>query len=332
MSTILDPGTLLLVALAALIISGALAPLETLGWWAGWYGDPPNRSNLDPKRASDEEDDLTDEAISPPRPDIDPWVIFLTGVHAVGHVSYIRNETLLVQELRRAFPRGRVVEVFPYSVTQRPLSGDRTFSRAWRLAQGWKLSRRRSAQMVSFIINIRNIWQVLVSADRRYGPIYNLGKAELILRTLRRRGLPERSNAHIVLIGYSGGAQIAAGAAPFIKRESGARVSVLSLGGMISAEPGLLDTDHIVHLRGGRDRVERLVHAMFPGRWRALPWSPWNVARRRGTLRELTLGDVEHTGARSYFDAQHQAQDGRSYLAVTCAALVALIRDPEAPL
>lgn len=328
MNALLDPSTLLFVALLALLISGALAPLETLGWWAGWYDDPPNRRNLHPDRASDDEDDLSERTASPARPDIDPWVVFLTGVHAVGRVSYVRSESRLVQQLRHALPQGRVVEVFPYSVTPRTLSADRTLSRAWRTAQRWKLSSRRSARLLSFIINIRNLWQVLVSADRRYGPIYNLGTAELILRTLRRRGLPERSHARIVLIGYSGGAQIAAGAAPVIKRESGARVSVVSLGGMISADPGLLEADHVVHLRGGRDRVERWVGAMFPGRWRALPWSPWNVAKRRGTLRELTLGDAEHTGARSYFDDERPSSDGRSYLEATRDALLALIDEP----
>jgi hypothetical protein len=46
--TLLDPVTLLLVALLALLLSGAFAPVEALGWWAGWYGDRADERALDP--------------------------------------------------------------------------------------------------------------------------------------------------------------------------------------------------------------------------------------------------------------------------------------------
>ncbi len=41
----------IVVLVLALLISGALAPLETLGWWAGWFGvapehDPPPETGV----------------------------------------------------------------------------------------------------------------------------------------------------------------------------------------------------------------------------------------------------------------------------------------------
>jgi len=162
--------------------------------------------------------------------------------------------------------------------------------------------------------------------------MYNRGSAELIVRSLRRRGLPLTPGARIVLIGYSGGAQIAAGAAPFVKEQTGADITVISLGGMISADPGLLQSDQILHLYGRADRIQRLVQLFFPGRWRALAWSPWNQALARGTLREIAISPCDHTGAEGYFDHDTPAPDGRSYFAVTLAVLAAAARDPRGPL
>lgn len=331
-----DPGTIALVALAALLVMGALAPLETLGWWAGWYGDPVDDRQLDPLSGHPEEVDAAapvaaaPDAAAPPTPEpiAGPWVVYLAGIHAVGPVTHARREARLVARLRAELSRGRVLEVFPYSVTNRALTGQRIFSRIWRWSLNAKLSGRRLSQIGGFLINVRNLWQVLVSADRRYGPFYSRGSAELIVRSLRRRGFPiddgGAASAHIVLVGYSGGAQMAAGAAPFVHQRTGAAVTVVSLGGVLSADPGLLETEHVWHLIGRADRVQRWTSWLFPGRWRLLSWSPWNVARRRGRLRTVTIGPCDHTGKDGYLDEEAFVADGRSHLDVTVDVLAAI--------
>jgi hypothetical protein len=341
-----DLGTIALVAVAALLVAGALAPLEALGWWAGWYGDPVDESELDPTldvgveggpgvegapgvgarrgvESAPGVDGATGAASAVGVP-IDPWVVFLSGVHAVDAESHGRREAALLERLRRSLPAGRVIQVFPYSVTDRALTGERVFAGLWRLALRAKTSRRRAAQMLGFVINLRNTWQVLVSADRRYGPFYNRGSAALIVRALRRRGLPAGARPRVVLIGYSGGAQVAVGAAPFVKEATGAEVTVVSLGGVLSADPGVLEAATTWHLHGRRDRVQRLSAWAFPGRWRLLPWSPWNVARHRGTLRTVVIGPCDHTGKDGYLDADAHVADGRSHLDVTADVLAAI--------
>ncbi|MFU8889178.1 MAG: hypothetical protein ACNA8N_11315 [Trueperaceae bacterium] len=333
-----DPGTVALVALAALLVMGALAPLETLGWWAGWYGDPVDERHVDPHSGHPDEADAPDPvapapgaaAPAAPAPEriAEPWVVYLSGIHAVGPVTHERREARLVARLRAALPGGRVLEVFPYSVTNRALTGQRIFARVWRWSLNAKLSGRRLAQVGGFLINIRNLWQVLVSADRRYGPFYSRGSAELIVRSLRRRGFPidDRggARARIVLVGYSGGAQMAAGAAPFVRERTGAEVTVVSLGGVLSADPGLLEAERVWHLVGRADRVERITSWFFPGRWRLLSWSPWHVARRRGRLHTVVIGPGDHTGDDGYLDEEAFVADGRSHLDVTVDVLAAI--------
>jgi hypothetical protein len=355
-----DLGTIALVAVAALLIAGALAPLEALGWWAGWYGDPVDEAELDPALdvgveappgppcGEDAHGIEAARVAAPPAVEgapgpggaaggaVDPWVVFLSGVHAVDAEGYVRREAALLERLRRSLPRGRVIQVFPYSVTDRALTGERVFAGLWRLALRAKTSRRRATQMLGFVINLRNVWQVLVSADRRYGPFYNRGSAALIVRALRRRGLAAGGRGddrpRIVLIGYSGGAQVAAGAAPFVEEATGAVVTVVSLGGVIAADPGLLAAEAVWHLHGRRDRVQRLSAWAFPGRWRLLPWSPWNVARHRGALRTVVIGPCDHTGTGGYLDADARVADGRSYFDVTADVLTAIAAGRSAAL
>lgn len=320
-----DLGTITLLAVAALLLAGALAPLETLGWWAGWFGDAVDEDALDPERTSPSEADADGATVATgPDDPTAPWIVYLSGIHAVDDHGYLKREAVLLDRLRRDLPRGHVAQVFPYSVTNRALTGERVFAGAWRWALRAKLSRRRLAQAAGFVINLRNFWQVLVSADRRYGPFQNRGSAELIVRSLRRHGFGAEAHGRVLLIGYSGGAQIALGAAPFVRTATAAPVTVVSLGGVISADPGVLEADATWHLYGRRDRLHRWSAWAFPGRWRLLPWSPWNVARQRGALREVAISSCDHTGDHGYLDDETHAADGRSYLDVTADVIAAI--------
>ena len=322
----IDLGTLALIALVAFMIAGALAPLETLGWWAGWYGD-----EVDAAEALAEADtERAREAIYPAfeRDDREyaRFIVYLSGIQSVSDATYVGREAQALEALREALPDTAVLEVFPYSVTNRALTGQRVFSAFWRWALRGKVGQRRLGQIAGFVINFRNLWQVGVSADRRYGPYYNRGSAQLIVQSLVRQGYRLGSGTPVTLVGYSGGGQVAVGAAPFVKEQTGGPVTVVSLGGVLAADPGLLEADRVFHLYGRRDGVQRMGALFFPGRWPVFGYSPWNQARQRGTLRIVPIGPSDHTGPGGYLDADARASDGRSYFQVTVDVLAAIVR------
>jgi hypothetical protein len=312
----IDLGTLLLVALLALFVAGALSPLETLGWWAGWYGRARHQQILV-------------RALPGAPPARARYLVFLSGIHSVSDEAYAEREIALLQRLEERMPELAIVPVFPYSVTNRALTGQRVFAWFWRLLLRRKLDHRLLAGITGQLINLRNLWQVAVSADRRYGPLYNQGSADLIVRTLLEHGYDPARAAPITLVGYSGGAQIATGAAPHLHELLGVRIEVISLGGVLSADPGIEAVDRLYLLAGSRDRVQRLGALVFPGRWPLFPYSSWNRARQRGRIARIDLGAVGHTGRDGYLDSEARLQDGRSYLEHTVDAIATIVEGGE---
>ena len=69
------------------------------------------------------------------------------------------------------------------------------------------------------LIDWRNLTQVFVSMDPRYGPIYNKGIEEKLATVLEQQGYPVGTDRPITLIGYSGGAQVSLGAAFYLVHE-----------------------------------------------------------------------------------------------------------------
>jgi len=305
--SLLDGATLTLVLLFAVLISAALAPLETLGWWAGWFGpDEAKSAELEP----------------PPTPSkAKQFVVFLAGIHTVSEETYARREQGLLESLRQRLPDAAIVEIFPYSVNNRALTGQRFFSWFWRLVLNLKLSRFGVA---GIIINLRNIFQVAVSADRRYGPLYNQGTAETIFEALRQHGYAPGSGVPVSLIGYSGGGQIAAGTASYLKPMLDAPLTIISLGGIMASEDGMLVLDGLYHLVGSRDRVHKLGY-LFPGRWKFLPYSAWNLALAKGIAKIIPMGPVDHTGRDGYLDINFTLPDGRTSMQQTVDVISAIV-------
>ncbi|CAN5822826.1 hypothetical protein BH24DEI2_BH24DEI2_21530 [soil metagenome] len=291
-----------------------LAPLEALGWWAGWYNDDAHPSVPGGVRA------LVEDSSAAPRAH---YIVFLDGVAKATPENYDDVQDLL-DRLSAALPDAAVLgDVLPYAVSGAPLTTSRPLSRFWRYARERKL--KDANNPFGFLINVRNIFQVLVSADKRYGPIYHLGEAQTIIQDLLNHGYRPGSGVPITLIGFSGGAQVAAGVTPFLKRLLSAPIDLISLGGVVSADAGLLDVRYLYHLAGSKDPVEKFSTLLFPGRWSWVASSSWNRAKRRGKFTYIPMGPLTHNGPGNYIDEASFLPNGESHLAHTAATILKIL-------
>jgi predicted Abi (CAAX) family protease len=302
------------IGVVALIFAGLLAPLETLGWWAGWYGDDPD---ISPQRVALES--VSSNAL-PSR-----YVVYVDGV-GQSKEEYTPDVVEFVRSLQAVLPQD--VEFLQglmfYSVLNRPLDRDRPLSWIWRLAD--RMRWQNPTSLMGFMVNLRNAWIVAVSADKRYGPLYNQGIAEVLCRGLLERGYQPGSGIPITAIGYSGGAQMSVAMAPYLKRVLGADIEVISLGGVMSANNNFLKLEHLYHLVGDKDGVARLGPILFPGRRKWFPLSYWNRAMRKGKISQISLGPMGHQVPGGIMDPDALLPNGKSHLQHTIATIIAILQ------
>lgn len=300
LETLGDLLTLVGFFFAGLFLWLALSPFETLGWWAGWFGDTIY------------EDARLAEASAPAdRSSPDAYVLFLSGVGRTSSETVAYRERDFLQRLRRKQPRSVIIDdIFPYATNNLSLTAKPFIAPLWRLSL-W--SKVRGVTLPGYLINMRNIAQVLISADRRYGPLFNQGVAEVLMQALLRHGYVLEQKTPVFLIGFSGAGQIAVGASLYLKEWLKAPIFVISLGGIFGSDPALLFIDHLYHLVGTNDTVER-ARLLAPGRWSIFATSIWNRVVRQGKVTHINMGPMAHLGPGSYLDAKSELPDGVSFV------------------
>ena len=285
---------LIIFGVGAVLITAALSPLETLTWWAGWSDQelaetPPSQDiGAAPQAAPDSNAHKK-------------YVVYLSGVATISGKFLHPRERAFLRALNMRRDDVEIIDtIFPYSAAGIPMhSGQRMFEGLWRFLQKRKI--RNRATILSSLINIRNVFQVMVSADHRYGPIYNQGIAKLIEETLIKRGYAPHSNAPIILVGYSGGAQIALGAALFLRANLGAPVHIISVGGVFASDPGFHAAQSFHHIVGEKDGTAKMGSVLFPERWGFFSHSAWNQARQHGRIKMVRPKNLGHMGAKRLF-------------------------------
>jgi predicted Abi (CAAX) family protease len=311
---------LLGISLIAFIFGAFLAPLEALGWWAGWYGEGVEET---------ETMGFVERPVQDGTP-ISRYIIYLDGIGQATY-RYLPDVEEFLDRLEASLPKDMVLirGILPYSVLNLPLTEDRPFAWLWRIADSFQVSRYGSlvGTLTSFLINLRNVLIVTVSADGRYGPIYNRGMAQVMYDSLVDHGYQPGSSTPLTLVGFSGGGQIALGALPFLKQSLQASIEVISIAGVISGNARVLQAEHLYHLVGDRDPVERLAPIFFPKRWKLFYLSNWNRAKRRAKISFFSLGAVGHSGAGGVMDSAKTLPDGRTHLQQTLDLVTQIITD-----
>ena len=172
---------LLRISLLAFTFAGLLAPFEALGWWAGWYGsDRPTQelSLFEPEVSTYQ---TQPQQALPSK--ANHYIVYLDGIGKSSFEDSCRVEKFL-DKLSESLPGDRILikDIIPYSVINLPLTIDRP------LAAFWQWINQHKVKGLGFLILLRNMFQVAVSVDRRYGPIYNRGTAQVIINSLLDRG------------------------------------------------------------------------------------------------------------------------------------------------
>lgn len=318
MSWLVDQmGNLLLLFCFLVFITAVLAPFEALGWWAGYGSRPlvPDEPFLEPVESS--------------APEAHYYLVYLTGVAGFSGSFLARREHGFLDRLRQRLPGAAVIsDVFPFSVNNNPLDGDRLLRGLW----SWLHARRLKLpnNVFDVLIVVRNIFQFLVSADPRYGPVYNLGVAREIARSLVSRGYRPGSGKPVYLVAYSGGGQIAVGAAPYLHENLRAPVRIVALGGVFSDDPGVQAVDSLVRLRGTRDVwIPGLGALFYPGRWRLLFYSAWNRVVRQGKVRDLVIGPMRHVGRADYFSRSTLDEQGAPYAELSAVHVAQIVTESQ---
>ena len=297
-------GYIIGIAVVGLTVLALLSPLESLRWWSRRGAARTRRLLRSP--APDQAD--------APTPTL--FVVYLSGVGVIEQPGTPGPEQAFVRTVA-AIPGAAVVdEVFPYGPTGVGLLRRST---AWFWEIQKRLMQRGGIGSVG-PVQLRNVLQVLVAADPRYGPTYYAGLAQRVWEGLRRRGYRRGCGVPVTLIGYSGGAQMSLGVAWFLSLLD-VRCSIISIGGVYSDDPGFDHVDHFWDLRGTRDAIRRVGPIAFPGRWPINRYSTFNKAVRDGRVTVLDVGPVIHNGVGDYFDETAQFADGRTH-AETLAASV----------
>ena len=312
MSIIITPVVYIVIFGLLLFFGMAiLSPFETREWWK--LSDL--KRGVQPPTIKKEDDDSS------------VYIIYLTAIGGVAADEISSRERRFLTGLEKKMETAVFIDnVFPFSVSNNPLTGDRVFSRLWTYIHA---ARRRGSAvggLLSSLIFARNLLQVGVSGDPRYGPIYNVGVAKELIRSLLERGYPPNSGKPIVVMGWSGGGQIAIGVVRYLREGLRAPVSVISIGGVMAADPGIAYVDKLYHLQGDRDNYPKLGEVLFPGRWAFLKNTEWSKAKKNGRFVTICPGPMRHTGREDYFDRRATLPNGQTYLERTIEAVADLLK------
>jgi hypothetical protein len=243
------------------------------------------------------------------------YLVYLDGI-GKRRFRDSRDGGRLVKALIDGAPEVRVLgQVLPYSPLADPLA-DRP---VW----AWL---RHHAGLLLFL---HNVMQIFVAADRRYRPLYNRAVGTQIGTQLRLAGYRPGCGIPVVLLSYSGGAQVAIGAVDGLRADLRSPILLITLGGFHNGAGDLTQACHLYQLTSAYDRIERVGTWLFPERWRLFRRSGWNRARRAGKVTVHRLDPATHVGPRSYISPEARLPDGRSHLDRTADTVIGLVRAGE---
>jgi hypothetical protein len=313
-------GTLKLLIIAGIIllIWGIVSPVGTLLWWANQGAQILGITKNPVKELLSTKAKIAPTGTDVAKDDkINCYIVFLPGVGDFSGDELTPGEEDFLDSLVQSHPNCVAVrDVFPYSAANKSLGGQRLLAPVWRFANsadGW-------LGITNVLIKIRNLWRFAISADPRYGTVYNQGIATAIIERMDAiHPIPRTASQplKIVLIGTSGGVEVSLGAASYLNQWLNAKIVIVSIGGVFDGRKGFDAIAHFYHLRGRRDWVEDIGGIVFPSRWLWNVTSAYSQARLRGHYTASFSGPHTHDGSEGYFGEELVDASGVTYVDLT---------------
>ena len=160
----------------------------------------------------------------------------------------------------------------------------------------------------AFCIQANNVIKVGISSDRRYGPVMNYELALKIARRLEELGFHPSHASRVVLVGYSGGAEMAIGTAEMLQKLCCRPVQVISICGVFSGNAALESIQDVAMVVGSKDPVAAFGRLAYPGRLSLLPLTNWNRWQRTHSLHRYFIDRMSHNGSSGPFSVAFRQQ------------------------
>ncbi|MEB3255176.1 MAG: alpha/beta hydrolase [Synechococcaceae cyanobacterium] len=294
---------LLAPALLLLPIAGILSLVSQYAFWEGWLEGLPEPASLFPEAPA--------TAGAPPGalPSPRTYVIYLDGIHQYSFDHPPRVAAFLSELEARLTPGVQLLRgLETYTLLPVPLAEERGGAWFWRRL--FALQEHHPSPFVrgltAALVQANNVIKVGISSDRRYGPIRHYELALKIAQCLALAGFHPHHGTSLVLLGYSGGAEMAFGAADYLQRLCPVPLRIVCFCGVFSGNHPLERVEAIGQVVGGGDRVAALGSLAYPGRSPLWPLSRWRRAVRAGRVERRAIPGMTHNGPRGPFCAAHR--------------------------
>ena len=309
-----DLRLLLLWSGAALLllipIAGIVSLVSQFAFWEGWLDGLPAVDALfaqaRPANGLPVDGPTVDGAQCPLR----AIVVYLDGIHQQVLDHPPRVSAFLGELQDRLGPELLLLRgLETYTVMPVALAEDTGGSWFWRRL--FALQEQHPSPLVQLLaavlVQANNVIKVGISSDRRYGPIRHYELALKIGLRLGELGFQPGGATQLVLLGYSGGGEMAFGVADYLSRLCRVPVHIRTFCGVFSAAHPLDRVASIAMVVGDRDPVAAFGSIAYPGRSPLLPLSCWRRAMAAGRVQTLPVQGMTHNGSRGPFSDTYRS-------------------------
>ena len=317
--TAADLRLLLIWSGAALLllipIAGIVSLASQFAFWEGWLEGLPDVEMLWTDPGTDDHgeahgaDHATDDHGEADGAD-HATIVYLDGIHQ-SELDHPPRVAAFLAELERRLPERVQLLRGLETYTVMPVALREDSGGTWFWRRLFALQEQHPAGWVpllaAVLVQANNVIKVGISSDRRYGPIRHYELALKIVLRLREQGFRPGGSGRLILLGYSGGGEMAFGVADYLIRIARVPLHIISFCGVFSGEHVLERVASIGTVVGDRDPVAAFGNIAYPGRSPLLPFSRWRRALASGRVQRVTVAGMNHNGASGPFSDRYRS-------------------------